>query len=409
MKRSDGAKSQGGRIVAGFVENQERLDRMRQAMSASEIDALILRLPENVLLLSGFWPMIGATTLVFPLEGEPHCILPACYEQEASDSLWSCRRTHYSYGVLSAGVPAESVKKILQAIPEARRWKRIGYEGSFETVAVPWNSAEAMVQGYPARFLAELFPTCESVDAAALLKTERSVKTEYEIIRLRRASEISCFGLEAFEDAVRVGISGVELVAAVEAAVMVRGTKYGGATRVRGYAQVACGAHESAVGYRPNEISTVKRLLDGDVALLELGVVADGYWADRTRVRVAGTPRDEQVKVFDTVRRAQEAATAALRPGVAGSDVDAAARSIIEEAGYGAYFPHITGHGLGFGYHETTPILSPASNEPLAVGMLTSIEPGIYAPSFGGFRIEDDVLVTRQGREVLGAFHKEIH
>ena len=136
--------------------------------------------------------------------------------------------------------------------------------------------------------------------------------------------------------------------------------------------------------------------------------MTDGYWADRTRVRVAGTLTDEQVRVYDTVKRAQEAAIAAIRPGAVAGDVDAAARAIIEEAGYGKEFLHITGHGLGFGYHESGPVLAPGATHLLEEGNLTSVEPGIYFAPFGGIRIEDDVLVTATGAEVFGPFRKTL-
>jgi len=246
------------------------------------------------------------------------------------------------------------------------------------------------------------------VDATALIQTERRTKTPYEAGKLRIASEISCIGMELFQGMVEIGISGVELVAAVEAEIMAKGIGYEGAQRVRGYAQVATGPEESAIAYRMNEISTTRRLRNGDVALLELGVVADGYWSDRTRVRVAGQPTDEQVKVFETLRAAQEASTAAIRPGATGAAVDEAGRAVIRSAGYEAAFPHITGHGLGFGYHESSPKLAPGSTDVLEPGMLMSVEPGIYLPRAGGFRIEDDVLVTADGFEVLGPFRKEL-
>jgi Xaa-Pro aminopeptidase len=210
-----------------------------------------------------------------------------------------------------------------------------------------------------------------------------------------------------FEKLVEVGITGVELAAAVEQEVMVSGTKKG-ADRVRAFAQVAVGPEETAVGYRPNEVSTLLRMKAGDVALLELGLVVDGYWADRTRVRVAGQPTDEQFKIFEVVRKAQEAATAAIKPGVSGAYVDEAARSVIREAGYAEYFPHVTGHGLGFRYHESSPILAPQSATELEEGNLTSVEPGIYKKLVGGFRIEDDVLVTATAAEIFGPFPKNL-
>ena len=377
-------------------------------MEAQRLDALVLRLPENVLLLSGFWPMIGATTLVFPLHGNSVCIIPSCYEQEAAKSLWDSQSVFYGYGVLEAPNPAIAVQNSLSAIAKGKSWKRVGYEASFEVVAPSWNSAEFLVPAAQSReMLAQVFAGSELVDISVLLQTQRLQKTTYEIEKLRLASEISCFGLNAFEKLVEVGITGVELAAAVEHEVMVSGTKKG-AYRVRAFAQVAVGPEETAVGYRPNEVSTLLRMRAGDVALLELGLVVDGYWADRTRVRVAGQPTDEQFKIFEVVRKAQEAATAAIKPGVSGAYVDEAARSVIREAGYAEYFPHVTGHGLGFRYHESSPILAPQSATQLEGGNLTSVEPGIYKKLVGGFRIEDDVLVTATGAEIFGPFPKNL-
>lgn len=382
---------------------------MRQAMEAARLDALILRLPENVLLLSGFWPMIGAAYLTFPGSGSSVCVIPDSYVGEAQSSLVNTEAIYYPYGCIDSPQASTAIKNILTDIPASRSWRRVGYEGNFEVVASSWNTAEAMVPAADAAaLLRAAYPDAELIDVSVLLKAERLTKTSYEVTRLQIASEISCIGLEAFEGAVHVGASGVELAAEVERQVMIRGTGYRGAKRVRAFAQVTIGAEETAQGYRPNVVTTVRRLKNGEVALLELGLVADGYWSDRTRVRVAGTPQDEQLQIYDVVRRAQQAAISALRPGVVAAQVDEAARSVIRDAGYERCFPHITGHGLGFGYHESSPILAPGSAEILKENMLTSVEPGIYKPSVGGFRIEDDVLVTADGPLVLGPFHKNL-
>ena len=388
------------------MSNVERSARMRRAMEAQRIDALVLRLPENVLLLSGHWPMIGAAFLVFPREGHPACILPSCYKQEGLASLADCEAIFYPHGGVNDPGMLEIVKTLIQERTKSN-WLRIGYEGNFETAAPSWNAGEAMVPAASTKaMLEQIFAGKELVDVTRMILTERARKTPYEITRLGIVSEISCFGLEAFEEAVAVGISGVELSAIVEKAIMIKGTGYRGSVRVRAFAQVSTGAEETAIGHRPNIIPTTRRMEDGDFAMLELGLVADGYWADRTRVRVAGKARDEQLRIYETVRRAQEAAVASLRTGVRAKDADAAARAVIEGAGYGPQFPHITGHGLGFGYHEPLPILGPNSEEVLEEGMLTSVEPGIYTREFGGVRIEDDVIVTREGPLVLGPFRK---
>jgi Xaa-Pro aminopeptidase len=240
------------------MANEERLIRMRQAMEAERLDALVLRLPENVLLLSGFWPMIGACTLVFPLQGPVICVNPDCYEAEASSSLWDAQSIYYGHGVLGAPDRATAVRNILAGIAKDKGWRRIGYEGSFEVAAPSWNSAEFLVPAAPSHeLLWAAFDGSELVDVSALLQAQRRRKTGYEIAKLRTASEISAIGLRTFERIVAVGISGVELAAAVERDIMVDGTGYNGATRVRAFAQVAAGPEESAFGYRPNEISSV--------------------------------------------------------------------------------------------------------------------------------------------------------
>ena len=379
---------------------------MRHAMEVQKLDVLILRLPENVLLLSGHWPMIGAAYLIFPLDGKATCILPACYQQEATASLEDCDAKFLPYGGASDPPYISAVKLLLEETVDCG-WKRVGYEGNFEFVAPSWNAAEGMVPAADTlALLRETFVGKELVDVTRLLTTERMRKTSYEIERLEIASEISSFGLAAFQNAVEVGVSGVQLAAMVEQACMVEGTGYKKSVRVRAFAQVTTGALETSVAHRPNVISTPRTLEDGDFAVLELGLVADGYWADRTRVRIAGIALDEQIKIYETVSKAQEAAVAAIRPGVSARDVDAAARSLIEDAGFGPYFPHVTGHGLGFGYHESSPILGPNSADVLEEGMMTSVEPGIYTTAFGGCRIEDDVIVMDDGPKVLGPYQK---
>ncbi len=378
-------------------------------MEAQELDALVVRLPENVLLLSGHWPMIGAAYLVFPREGAAVCIMPDCYRAETLASLEDTEPYFIPFGGYDSPNPRDLVKAGLQRVAGKYRWKRVGWEGNFEANAPSWNAAEALVPAAATHALLQsAMPDAELVDCTALIQKERLTKTAYEAEKLDIVSEISCFGMEAFEEAVRVGVTGTKLVAVTEEACLRKGTGYRGAVRVRAFAQVTTGAAETAMAHRPNIVTTARHMQDGDFAVLELGIVADGYWGDRTRARIAGTPRDEQIRIYETVKRAQEAGVAAIKPGILARDADAAARRVIEEAGYGKDFPHITGHGLGFGYHEHAPILGPHSDMVLEAGMLTSVEPGIYTAAFGGVRIEDDVLVTDTGSRVLGPYRKNL-
>jgi Xaa-Pro dipeptidase len=240
---------------------EERLGRMRLGMTKQKLDALVVRLPENVLLLSGFWPMIGASVLVFPQHGLPVCVIPHCYENEAKLSLWEAEPMFFRFGVLGAPDPLTAIKNILTNVAKRRDWKRIGYEKNFEAMAPSWQSAEILIPTPRLYSMYEAtFNGCELVDASAFLQEQRLRKTAFEIEKIKTASIVSCIGLEAFESSVDVGISGVELAAIVEQSIMARGTGYLGTSRVRAYAQVAVGPDETAIGYRPNEVSTTRRL-----------------------------------------------------------------------------------------------------------------------------------------------------
>jgi len=131
--------------------------------------------------------------------------------------------------------------------------------------------------------------------------------------------------------------------------------------------------------------------------MVELATVVDGYWSDLTYVSVAGEPNDRQREVHNRVLEAQQAAAERMRPGVPFSEPDSAARRVLEKAGLGEYFVHITGHGVGLRYHEFIPFLMPGATGILETGMVSSVEPGVYIQDFGGIRIEDNVAVGADG------------
>jgi Xaa-Pro aminopeptidase len=285
--------------------------------------------------------------------------------------------------------------------------RRIGYEGSFEFVAAPYVSAEpGVVAGRTLKILQEALGD-SLADATDLIHHIRARKTPTEVGRLRIVHEIARLGLQAFADNVVPGRSEIEIAAAVESAIMIGGTGYKGVTVARAWASVMSGPR-AAAAYKPHLLSTARRLAAGDIALLELAVVADGWWADLTRTRAAGPARGQDLKRWQVVIEAQQAACAAIRPGVPAQVVDKAARDIIARHGLEDYFIHHTGHGLGLRYHEPEPFLHPAVTTPLEEGMVTSVEPGIYIEGWGGMRCEDNVLVTPSGPEILSEFSREL-
>lgn len=143
-----------------------------------------------------------------------------------------------------------------------------------------------------------------------------------------------------------------------------------------------------------------RKLAEGDFVLLDFGAALDGYNADTTRMGVVGKPSAKHREIHDVVLRGHDAAIDAVRARATTGDVDAAARRVIEAAGYGPQFFHRVGHGLGIEVHED-PSLDPGSSTVLEAGMVFTIEPGVYVPGFGGVRIEDDVLVEERGCRVL--------
>lgn len=372
-------------------------------MKQEGLDCLICRLPENVVFLSGYWPLTGRTFLLFPRNGTPVCILPSIHEKEAAAELWQGEVISIPFGRLTSGDFFDQVRQSMKSVLTQWAPKKIGYEGSFETMAPPWNAAEPAIPAAPTwELLADVAAGASLCDATQLLYRLRATKTPMELARLRVVNEISAIGLQAFAQAVRAGETGVGLASMVEHVIMNQGTGYAGAKRVRAFAQVSTGETETIDGYRLMLISTQRKMLQGDLAMLELAVVADGFWCDRTRVCVAGTPTAKQSAAFDAVMRAQAAAVKAIRPGVTAESVDAAARAVIREAGFEDGFFHSTGHGLGFRYHEPIPIIEPGVTTLLETGMVITIEPGIYLPGIGGLRMEDDFAVTETGAEYLG-------
>ena len=153
--------------------------------------------------------------------------------------------------------------------------------------------------------------------------------------------------------------------------------------------------------------TTTTRIGDDDFVLIDWGATGRPYKSDLTRVLVTGKVTPEFEKVYRTVLAAQERGIAAIRPGVRAQDVDAEARSVIEQAGFGRFFDHGLGHGLGMDIHEA-PRLRKESETILQPGMIVTVEPGIYLPDWGGVRIEDDVLVTPDGCEVLTHLPKSL-
>lgn len=378
-------------------------------MEAAGLDAVVCRLPENVLLLSGYWPVSGIGCVVCPKAGKP-VLLASSLEEEymAKNRIEDVR--FFPYGTLSSGDAYEQTAGLLQAIAaeSGLLGKAIGYEAGFETAAPPMNSAEPAIPALrTANMIRTAFGTADLHDATSLLYEARAVKSDDEIGQLKIVHEIAAWGLDAFAARLKPGATEIEVSSAVEAEIARSGCGYKGMQHVRAWAQLMTGERSSRA-YSPFPASSGKVIRPGDIAVLELAVVADGYWADLTRTRAVGSATNDQLRAYRTILDAHSRIRRVLREGITGAEADAAARQAVAEAGYGGEFIHLTGHGLGFKYHEPSPLLHPDSREVLKAGMVTSVEPGIYRAGEWGMRVEENVVIGKEEPLYLSTFSTEL-
>ncbi len=243
--------------------------------------------------------------------------------------------------------------------------------------------------------LLKALPGIKGIDE--IVKGLRAVKGEDELRLIREAVRIAEEAMRRAVDSLEEGVTELEVVAEAERTIYGRGA-------VRAFDTiVAFGDHTA----HPHAAPGARRLREGDLVKIDLGVRYGGYCSDITRTFVYGKPSSKQRGLLEVVLEAQKAAMESVRSGVRASDVDAAARARLGRDGLARYFVHGTGHGLGVEVHEH-PSLAPGSKDELVSGMVVTVEPGVYIRGYGGIRIEDMVLVTHSGCEVLTGFAKMV-
>lgn len=230
----------------------------------------------------------------------------------------------------------------------------------------------------------------ELVDVGPEIRRLRTIKHPEEIDRLARAAAITDAATDEVLGRVRVGLTELEVAMMLGSAIAEQGGTLAFGTLVQS-------GPNSAL---PHAEPSGRRLAPGDFVLFDFGAAFEGYKADTTRMAVVGEPSARHAEIHRVVLEAHDAAIAAVRPGATTGEVDAAARRVIDAAGYGDRFFHRTGHGLGLEAHEA-PNLDPGSDFVLEPGMVFTVEPGIYIPGWGGVRIEDDVVVQDGGCRLL--------
>jgi Xaa-Pro dipeptidase len=244
----------------------------------------------------------------------------------------------------------------------------------------------------------------EPLSFAAAVRELLAVKHPHEIEAVRRAGEVVAIGVRASLDACRPGASELEVEGAGATAILAAASELGPDTTVELLTMTPSGSFRSTL---PHVFSSTRRLEPGDVLIHTRQLALDGYRAELERTAIVGQPTDEQAHAFQTMLDAQQAGIDALAPGVPAGEVDRAARSVIDRAGYGEHAIHRTGHGIGVGVHEH-PYLRYDNTEPLRPGTLVTIEPGFYVPGLGGFRHSDTLLVTDDGAELMTHFPRSL-
>lgn len=357
----------------------ERCQRLVEEMSAQNLDAMAIVPGPNLLYLTGLSFHLSERPIValFTADGQPALILPQLeavrveqddidlfsYTDEEGHSI-AFRRAFDALSLEGARIGAESLQMRLIEV----------------------------------RLLDQMAPDAELVPDGDVLVDLRLLKDPKELDQMRSAAAITDEALRVTMDQVRVGMSEREIAS------LLRIELFRAGADGMAFSPIVVAGPNAA---RPHNAPSDRPVQAGDSLIVDCGATLGGYAADLTRTFFIEQPDDEWSRIYDVVRAASAAGRAAVCLDVPAENVDRAARDVIEGAGYGDYFIHRTGHGLGLETHEPPYIVS-GNRRPLKANMVFTVEPGIYLPGRGGVRIEDDVLVTDNGPEVLTSFARHL-
>ncbi len=394
-----------GGTSSAVMRDTDRVSRVVDSLQREHLDALVCSVPSNVLLLSGYWPVIGDAMAAITREGAVGILAP---EDEAgfAKSGWADAVETFSAAsldtlktVADSAVPA--LRRVLSTIG-IHSGATIGYEGgeTFDT------SRYAATFSYGAELPSILSSAVEHmslVDASELLSRLRATLTSRELERVREACAIAREAFIHCAARIRPGVREVEI-----ASILRQQLSDPDRERADGFAYCMAGRN-SARAYAAFQESGVKPITNGDVVLMHCNSYCRGFWTDITRTFTMDAPDDLQRRILTAIFAARDEALAAVRPGTPAARVDAAARKVMTAYGLGDAFKHATGHGVGFAAinHNARPRIHPRSDDVLESGMVMNIEPAAYLETFG-MRQCDMVAVTASGAERLTAFQSSL-
>ncbi len=322
------------------------------------------------------------TVAFFPAAGAPAVVLPVL-EAQAARAILPGEVRLFSYGDEEG--PATAFAQAAEAL--ALEGKPIGVE----------YQAMRLLE---MRRIEQAAPGCRLVATEPWLPQLRMLKDEIELAAMQQAVAVAQRAVQRLLDerAIRAGHTEQEVAADLQIALLKEGSQG------EAFLPIVVAGPNSAL---PHGSPSERLLVEGDLVILDWGAQVDGYRSDITRTFSLGRPSGVIEQIFDAVLAANEAGRMAARPGMPAQEVDRAARRAITLAGYGEYFLHRTGHGLGLETHEP-PYMVEGNEAPLRTGMTFTVEPGIYLAGVGGVRIEDDVVVTSAGAETLTSLPREL-
>lgn len=375
-------------------------ERAAKVAEANGTSWLLLFKPEDILLFCGIWPQSNMNLLLIsPEQRRAHLIAAenALEGRSIPDELDVIEYNYVSLWKPSAETKIkETLRRLLGGVDT------LGFPLSDQYSSVSPLLAEIFdMQANLQQLLRTEWPSLNLVNTTDLLAKVRAIKNELEIAAIQRTIKIAEAGVTIL-DAVEQNFTPMteaELALHIQHKIETEAVAQN--LRARAWAQISSGPRTGTAAYLDFVEPTRRVINNEDLVLLELVAIVEGYWADLTHtVQAGGWSKAESRRVYEAVRQAQANAVEALIPGVSGADIDAAARTVINEAGFEHEFFHTTGHGVGFRYHENYPILGPESDDLIAVGHIVTVEPGIYGDGFG-LRLEADIAVTQEGPKWL--------